>query len=112
MKHIGPYRVKQDNNYPYWTICDHSGPYKTIVFPIDHAGPYGTIQNPTGPNKYKMDHMAPHFTLTKTNMVSEPYKAMQDCIRLHGTIRVHKGSYGTIQVHTRPYGTIWDHTGP
>ena len=78
MKHIGPYRVKQDNKDPYWTIWDHSGPYQTIVFPVDHAGPYGTIQNPTGPNKYKMDHMAPHVTLTKLTRSAEAYKAMQD----------------------------------
>ena len=45
LNHIGPHRAIQDNNDPYWTPWDHSGPYQTMVFLIEHSGPCWTIQD-------------------------------------------------------------------
>ena len=49
MEHIGPYRAIQNNNDPYWSTWDHSGPYQTMVFAIEHKRPCRTVLDNTEP---------------------------------------------------------------
>ena len=97
LEHIGPIRAILDNNDPYWSTCDLSGPYQSMVFPIEHYRPcgtiwdhallYGTIQNSRGQYKYKSVHRAPQDTLTEQRPCSGSYQAMQ----------AYKGSYNVNQ---------------
>ena len=77
----------------------HAGLYQTMVFPIEHYRPYGTIQNPTGSNKYKRNHRAPHVTVIKQTWSTGPYEAM-----LQRTVQAIQGKTGL-------YMIIWDQTG-
>ena len=84
-----------------------------MVFPIEHYRPYGTIQNPTGSNKYKRNHRAPHVTVIKQTWSTGSYneamlqRTIQGKTGLYMIIWDQTGLHRIIRDSMEPYGTLY-----